>query len=531
MRTNKVSLETNPYNAGASRWTIRLPDIIAVLVIVLTIAFLTLLAIDRSLAGYGTETDFIGTMVGEAERALAGAPLESRFHPPFFALTLAAAYSIAGDWMIAGKAITLISAAVTLLSNYVLFRVLFNGWIGLGAVLGLTSGAIFLDFSTQATSDVFALALYSLTFLGAALAAAKRSLLLWFVVGLLIILTLMARTNGLTLVVLIAIPLLQSGMRYKLSGLFAGFLGIGAAILAFIGFANATGSSLMPEGTYHNLALTYFTDERIAWEGMIEARGRFNSLTEVLLYDPARMIKIMVRNLYDVSIHKLPFLAGPILALFFLPGLVIAAVERRNLVFIAFLVATVGQLLLVNLKAYEPRYHMYILPWIGAGSILFVDWILSRRDMPHFLRLVTAAIVFAPMLIGPLTASREATRFAAHDGNPELAAALPQVDALMGPGDAFVGRKLHLAFYTGAEHIWLPELASEDDLLMLFEELAKEERITGALYLFVGQIERARRPDIVAMVAPGLDFLTPVASGDSNLAQWTMYRYTPVSGS
>lgn len=530
MRTDTSSFETTPYDAGTAKEVIGPPDALALLIIVLTVAYLTILAGERTLAGYGTETDFIGTMVDEAKRFLAGLPLESRFHPPFFALTLAAAYGIAGDWLIAGKAISVIAAAVTLLTNYFFFRVLFSGWIGIGAVLGLISGAIFLNFSIQATSDVFALALYSLTFLIAALAATRRSILLWFVVGLLIILTLMARTNGLTLVILVAIPLLQPGLRYKLAGPLAGVLGIGVAIAAFIAFAHVTGSSLTPEGTYHNLALTYFTDERIAWEGMIEARARFNSLTDVLLYDPAKMIKIMLRNLYDVSVHKLPFLAGPILALLFLPGLVIAAVERRNLIFLAFLAATVAQLLLVNLKAYEPRYHMYILPWIGAGSMMVVSWVLTRRDIPNLLRLSAAAVVFAPMLIGPLIASKDAARFASNGGNPEMAEVLAQVDGLIGPGDTVVGRKVHLSFYTGVEYIWLPELDSEAELNALFETLAEEGRAEGSLYLFLGAIERARRPDIVAMVGSGLKWLTPVVRGESDTSGWTLYRYTPVSG-
>lgn len=531
MSTDPSSFETAPYDAGTAKEVIGPPDVLALLIIVLTVGYLTILAGERTLAGYGTETDFIATMVDEAKRFLAGLPLESKFHPPFFALTLATAYAIAGDWLIAGKAISVVAAAVTLLTNFFFFRVLFNGWIGIGAVLGLISGAIFLKFSIQATSDVFALALYSLTFLIAALAAKRQSILLWFVVGLLISLTLMARTNGVTLVFLVAIPLLQPGLRYKLLGPLAGALGIGVAIAAFIAFAHVTGSSLTPEGNYHNLALTYFTDERISWEGMIEARARFNSLTDVLLYDPARMIKIMLRDLYDLSVHKLPFLAGPILALLFLPGLVIAAVKRCNVIFLAFLAATVAQLLFVNLKAYEPRYHMYILPWIGAGSIMLVSWVLTLREIPNLLRWGAAAMVFTPMLIGPLIASKDAARFASNGGNPEMAEVLAQVDGLIGPGDTVIGRKVHLSFYTGAEYIWLPELDTEEELNALFETLAQEGRAEGLLYLFIGAIERAKRPDFVETVGAGLPFLTPVAHGANDLSGWNLYRYTPVSGS
>jgi hypothetical protein len=503
---------------GAADW-------LALGVAAVTVIFLAVLAGGRTLAGYGTENDFIGSMVPEAARLLAGEPLLSSFHPPFYPVVLSGAYRLTGEWLAAGKAVTLASSAVTLVCSHLLFRLLAGPWAGFGAVLGLISAPVFLTYSLQATSDVFALALYSATFLAAAVAATRRSVATWALVGALALLTLMARTNGLTLVALLAIPLIQPGLGYRLGAVLAGIAGYAAAIVPFAAFAALTGSNLMPEGTYHNLALTYFTEERVSWEGMVEARARFDSLGDVLLHDPAAIARGYVRDLIDVALARAPQLAGPVLALLFLPGLILALApgRRRALLLAAFLLATLGQLLLVNFKAYEPRYHMYLAPWIGAGAAILIASMAGHRDWPLAFRRAVLGVLAPLAAYGPLSATQAARAFAAPGGNPELAVVLPEVRGILGPGDLVFARKSHIAFYTGAQRLWMDEVDTGEELEAL---LAGASEPGVDVHVFVGEVERRVRPGVVAAARSGQPWLVPVAEG-TGPREWTLYRYAP----
>ncbi|MCR9085822.1 MAG: hypothetical protein NXH97_03660 [Rhodobacteraceae bacterium] len=496
-------------------------DALSILVTVATVAVIFWLSDQRTIAGYGTEHDFIGSMVGEAERLLNGLPLESKFHPPGFTFVLAATYLGVGDWFETGKAISIFSAAATLVSAHLFFRLLGGPWLALGAVVGLVSSATFLKFGMQATSDIYGLALFYVAFLLAAFAAVRQSVLLWFAVGLVIVLSVMTRTNGLTQIFLLGIPLLQVGLGYKLRAILGCVTGIIVAAFGFYVFATMTGSNLRPDGTYHNLALTYFTEERVSWEGMIESRSRFSSLYEVLTHDPVAMAKGYIRDLLDIALVRIPQLSGPVLALLFLPGIILAVADRHRLLLLGFFAITLAQLALVNFKAYEPRYHMYLTPWIGAGAV-YLLWAFSRRgDVFPLLRNGILALGAAGILLGIAYAGRDAQRFASFGGNPEMSRVLPEVSGIVAAGDLVVARKGHLAFYNGAETVYLADVTTEPEFRAVFEEA--KVPTDGTLYLFVGEVERSKRPQIAAIVDDGLPWLATVAEGDG----WALYRYAP----
>lgn len=499
-------------------------DLLSVCVILFAAVFLSWLASQRPLAGYGTETDFIGSMVSEAKRLLAGMPLESEFHPPGFIFTLAAVKSWVGDWFAAGKALSVVSAVATLVLAHLFFRIVAGTWAAFGAVLGLVSSATFLRFAVQATSDLFFLALYFLTYFLVAFAATRRSVSAWFLAGLCAVFTMMTRTNGVTLLVLLAIPLLMPGPgRWRaVSGYLAGTV---AAAAGFLLYAGLTGSNLMPGGTYYNIALTYFTAERVSWEGMIEAQARFSSLYDVLTYDPAALAKGYARDLADIALRKIPFIAGPALALFFLPGLVFAGAERRQSLLLLFLAATLAQVLLVNLKAYEPRYHLYFVPWVGAGAMILLSVFAAHRDWSRLYRSAVLGLSCAVIAVGVLLAVRDARTFASWGGNPEMARVLAEVGGLLGPGDLIMSRKTHLAFYTGAESVYLPIVTTEPELRAAVETAAVTWP-ADRVYLFIGEVERSTRPETAALIDSGLSWLDPVAK-DPRAEGWTLYRYAP----
>ena len=69
-----------------------LSTVLAMCLITFYSIFVVVLAGWRDYPGYGTETDFLGSMLADAQRLLAGAPLRSDFHPPGFVIVLAGTY-------------------------------------------------------------------------------------------------------------------------------------------------------------------------------------------------------------------------------------------------------------------------------------------------------------------------------------------------------------------------------------------------------------------------------------------------------
>lgn len=478
----------------------------------------------RDLPGYHTETDFLGGAIGEARRLLAGEPLESNFHPPGFTFVLAAAQSLVGEWFAAGKAIAMVSGAIALVATHRIFLKLCGPWVALGAVLGLLCSTVFLSYAIQATTDVYFLALTAVTSLAAVSAALRPRPAAWFLAGMLVGLCFMTRTNGITQIVLLAAPLVLPGaMATRLRGLAAGLAGMAATIGVFLVFAALTGSNLFPAGTYDNLAMSYFSQENRAWEGVLEARARFDSLGAVLAHDPMAIVRGYLRDLFELVTRDALRISGPFLGLLFIPGLMLLAGDHARAPFLILLLATAAQVGLVNFKAFEMRYYLFLMPWLGA-SAAWLALRLARADWAWPMRLATAGVVVA-FFAASLVFSTGWTIRNAHPSNAELTEALPALQASVTPRDAIVTRKPHASFYTGARFVWPTEITTAPELEALLAEAAAETE--GDVFLFYGRVERDKRPELAARLAEGARpaWLVEVATGTRE--PWALYRYAP----
>lgn len=482
----------------------------------------------RSYFGYGTETDFVGSMIGEAQRLISGEPLESRFHPPGYTFVLAEVYLLSGDWFTAGKIISAVSGIIAILASYMIFRRLLGAetgiWTGLGAVVGLVCSSTFLAFSLQATSDIYFLSLFLLSML-AALTAFQRngSLAMWASCGALVALATMTRTNGITLLLLLALPFFQTTpVPQRLRSFATAALAAAVVFALFLAFASATGSSLFPEGTYKNLAASYFSAERVSWEGIVEADARFDSLTAVLLHDPLAIVQQYLKDMAKLAVFGLAKLAGPVLVLLALPGALLMLKDRSGFTVFIFAIVAIAQVGLVNFKAFEPRLYLFILPWIGAAAA-YALFRVSTARLDRAIRwpalLIAAALIAGSFAI----ALGSAARFATTD-NGELVSAVPEIEKLAGPGDMIVARKPHLSFYTGAGFTYLPQAADPAELAQHLEKIAAET--AGTVYVFWGRIEKDLRPEIAEMLAEkgATPWLVPEA-GTSTSSTWTLFRF------
>jgi hypothetical protein len=272
--------------------------------------------------------------------------------------------------------------------------------------------------------------------------------------------------------------------------------------------------------------MTYFSEETINWEGMLEARARFDSLAEVLLHDPQHIIKTYAFDFHELATRGIPSLGGGLLALLFVPGLIFMLRDTKSVVLIVFAVAAVAQIALVNFKAFEPRFYLSLTPWIGAGAA-YLGVALARGQSRLFRRgagLVTVA-VFA-VSIG--LAAMRTLDFAA-DPNHELAAAAPHLREAVAETDVLVARKPHASHVAGAQTDFLPEVTTAPELRAFLEETAA--RTSGSTFLFFGRIERQLRQELAGALDGGAEapWLETVA-GAGGPQGWALYRFSPPDG-
>ena len=341
------------------------------------------LAAGRSYLSFGVETDYLGLFVPEAKRLLAGQPLLIAFHLPLYPATIALVWSLLGDWVRAGITVSLLAAGATAFTTWWLIDRLFGRVAALGALAALATSAPYLAQATSASSDLFFLALY----LGAcalALAGVRGGRdASWLGLGLVIALALLTRTNALPLLLLLLAPFLRSDAVARRAGAAAlAFAALALPLSLWLEFAAATGSPPWPTSNHVNLAMTYFATA--AWpvsnEAYVSVAGRFHSVWEVLAYDPARLLEVYLADLLTLARDQLPRLVAFPFGLLALPGLLFLPARRRSAGAGLLGLVTVGEVLLVNLKTFEARYWLFLLPWLGAG--IGVALAEARRTLP-----------------------------------------------------------------------------------------------------------------------------------------------------
>jgi 4-amino-4-deoxy-L-arabinose transferase-like glycosyltransferase len=391
---------------------------------------LAVLAVDRAFLTYGTENDFLGQFLPEAKRILAGDSLRIDFHPPLYPFALAVAHRLGLDWFAAGLLLSWLAAVVSMVSAYLLFAAQGLRWAAWGALGALATSSVFVSFSAQATSDLFFLALY-LSALGALVVARQQPTReRWVLAGVLVGLAALTRTNGITLVPVAVFAALGRATTpsHRAPG-WAGLAALGTVLLLWVGIARVTDSPLWPRGNVSNLSLTYFAPgtDRISYEGFGVAAGRAEELEATWKDHPERIVagvaKTYARDALAAARRLIfgdGFLLFPLTALA-LPGLVLlfAGMDRpiRRLLGLALVL----QALLLNLKAFEPRYWLSMVPFLGAGAALTLQLVLRQLGSQRARRAVVA--VLALLAVVEITRSLRDVRSELHSTDTELSEA------------------------------------------------------------------------------------------------------------
>ena len=243
-------------------------------------------------------------------------------------------------------------------------------------------------------------------------------------------------------------------------------------------------------------------------------------MEDVIRHDPALVATTYAVRLYELLARHIPEVIELPLYFMFLPGAFFLLGRRWSPPLVIILLVALGELLLVNLKPFHARYHLFLAPFLGAAigyacrEIVRADWSPPARR-----GLTAALILMFVVAIGLATA--KPYRFARHQ-IAELAELVPLARHEIAPGAAVVARKPHLAFHVGAEAVFLPALERMGELRDFLRRQAAEHPV----YLLYGQAEQRWRPQYRAVETADLapSWLEAVAQSEVP-GQWVLYRY------
>ncbi len=481
-----------------------------------------ILGLGRSYLGYDVETDFITLYIPEAQRVLDGAPLLSEYHPPLYPLALAGLRQLLDDWLLAGVTLSVVSGTAALIASWLLFYDLGGRAPAWGAVLTLLGSGVFIRFSASASTDVPFLALFMGGCVCAIGALRYGSPWLWRLCGLFAGLAIATRANGVAMALLILAPLVsQAPFRSRLGGALHVVSGLAVPIALLAAYALATESNVWPTRNHLNLAMTYFASgDRTSAEAMAEIAGRFGGVTDVLLHDPVALARTYFHDLYRLLSDGLTQVVEPPLYFLFLPGLLFLIGRRLSAGLTVLLVVAAAQLLLVNFKAFQPRFYLFLVPLMGA-AIGELARRLLRADWPPVRHRAVLALFGLMLGTAAVLATTKAYR-ALHGEVDELAEVLPAVAMKIPPGSTVIARKPHLAFYTDSQWLYFPNLAGLGEL----DEFLRGQDAAQPAYLFYGGTERKYRPQyqLLQAAAAAPEWLAVIAAS-TQPGSWVLYCY------
>ena len=206
----------------------------------------------------------------------------------------------------------------------------------------------------------------------------------------------------------------------------------------------------------------------------------------------------------------------------FLPGVFLLLARRWSIGLAVVLAVTVAEVLLTNLKQFQARYYLFLVPLMGA-AVGHMCWHILRAEWAVRWRRAFAPVVFL-MFAAAIGLAFAKTYESAERATAELAQLVPATLGRIEGGAAVIARKPHLAFHTGARNLHLPDVDTLDEL----HDYLRPQAAQTPLYLLYGEIEQQLRPQFQALrtAAGAPDWLEVVAESAAP-GQWILYRYRP----
>lgn len=493
----------------------------------ITILLLVFMAWGRQFFVFATETDFLYTNYPEALRILNGENLKIEYHPPGFPTLVAASLLIFKDAMLAGMAISIISAALAALFNFKIFEMMFGRNYGIAAGASIFLSAQLFSFSILATSDIYFFALFSaIAMLALKLAQNTRNYATAFWLGILIGISLLTRSNALTLLVCVSAPCLLltslnlQSLKHSLIAAAIVIAGILLPNLIWYFIASSTGTPIAPGGTVENLAMTYYsTGNRISMESMDQVEGMFDSVLDVFLHDPLHILKRYIIDLLSLPSKLGGLLTFPIVFLV-IPGL-ISLLFKSNRFFLFYVFIILGsQVALLNLKTFEPRYYFFLLPIFAVAAFECVRFISTKLDKGWVKGSFLTACVVIFCLVS-LKTVREAN-YRIHAQDAEIFDVIQNTQLINMDEVLWVGRKKQVAYYLGSEFLQFRGAQDLNEMKTSLSAIGTNKRIL----FYYGSQAKSHWKGLSSLTDSEHypSWLSPIAQGDAAQG-WTLFEY------
>jgi Dolichyl-phosphate-mannose-protein mannosyltransferase len=452
------------------------------------------------IGSYGTETDFYHFYGPDAFRIASGQFPENPFQGPGFPALVAFVAIFTGDGFVAGKWISVAAATGVLLLVFVLSRRLFgsNGsgnWIGAGAAALVAVSQEFPQFAISATTDTLFL-LLALSFLVAftwnRLGHRTRLVICGGLGGL----AYLTRYNGIFLIVagLVAICLLDYfSLRWRerliSSALLIAVFLITASPWLFANYVNR--GSPFYNANHLNIATEFYpelVDGGSNQDATRPLENVFGSLTEVLRYDPVRMVTHYPVNLVQSLVEATyGTLMSPFVACASLAGIVIALWKKRSKEIQFVLIAGLFYFLLMGLIHWETRYYFFLMTLFSGFAVFALASLARNRTLT-----IVSAFLFAIMWLSSFNMARKDLSGFLKNQPLEILAARDYLRQQGITNARIVARKPHLSFVAGQQWVFFPQVKS-------VEELGEWLQENPADFVVISTIEIKRRRELSSL--------------------------------
>lgn len=443
--------------------------------------------ITKQFASFGPETDFLGFFIKEASRFTSGQPLILGYHPPLYSITLGITNTIFHNFFFSGLIISFVSSIIAVILIYHAFTYLWGSSSGLGAVIFTLCNPVFLTSSSSAATDLFFFMLFYMTIYFSSLLYVKQNLRISIYLGIAIALATLTRTNGFILILLILTPFCTPN-RSSLKLCLSAFLSFTLVLVMWLIFAIYSESSLYPSANKYNIAMTYYGSKLPGiGEGLIWAKNEFDSLSQVLMYDPKIIIKHYIYDFKRTISLIIKHGTGRPLVWLIIPSLIsIVLLPPRNRYLYLLAITYILQFLICSVMNYQSRFFLFFYPIIGVGmSFLVIKYSPGNSIKQWVFNCILISGVVLSLVDAALISSNKI-----YMDSDELSAATEAVNQLKTDQTIVISRKPHLSFFTKTVNV-RGGATSPLKQLALAEN---EPYLDYQILIYIGSTERKRWP-------------------------------------
>jgi hypothetical protein len=249
---------------------------------------------------------------------------------------------------------------------------------------------------------------------------------------------------------------------------------------------------------YLNVAIEFYEAD-ISQDGTRAMAGQFHSLRDVVARDPVRFVRHYPANVAASVAKSLTVLVNWWVGIPALLGLLCVLARRPSKPVWLLLGSTALYMLLMGLLHWETRYYLFVLVVYVGLACHSLDLIVRAALGRGWLSRPVAAVVLAA-LVATLWASfamQAKASVDAHLGSQpvELFEARRFIVDAGGDGGRVLARKPHLPYISRREWVFLPAVASVDELRVWLDTNPVD-------YVLVGPVEVELRPGLAGLRDP-----------------------------